>query len=312
MSEHYSHIAVYEDTVKLLFVNENTPHVFKTALSRFYDSGLLASTSRDILYWAIPILEKYKTSVPSRIDDDILMKLAASIGWLSHRGADLAAKPILKLFSSNTSDRFNSTECSVYFDAEVYRQVYQSGKRTTGSMYNLITPFSFTKNFNLSDTSNAQPAETLETILSFYMITDWAMLNPFVTAEKDCDTWLKKIRLQFNEFQEDYRMYIDAVRNPQEDKTRKYLIEHNYYNANDDIIKRVRSIADVGHAEDLPDSLFEESDTSSVYARALQKAYKYTTGGMRFFQNEISKDELGIIIDREKRFNDNKNDKQDE
>ncbi|MBZ5668077.1 MAG: hypothetical protein LAO30_26285, partial [Acidobacteriia bacterium] len=65
MSEHYSHVAVYEDTVKLLFVTKKLPPIFKTALTRCYDSGLLASTSRDGLLWAPPILEKYRGDVSS-------------------------------------------------------------------------------------------------------------------------------------------------------------------------------------------------------------------------------------------------------
>jgi len=305
MSEHYSHIAVYEDTVKLLFVTDRLPGVFKTALTQFYDSGLIASTSRDGLLWAIPILEKYKVNQPSSFDDETSMKLAGAIGWLTHRGADLAAKPILKLFDSNKSSHFNNTECSVYFDAEVYRQVFQSGKKSTRSMYNLITPSSFTKHFNLANTPNAKPAEALERILSFHMITDWTMLNPFVSTETDCTIWLQKMQKQLHDYHEDYRMYVEAVQNPQKDKTQKYLIDHNYYNPHDDIIRRVRSIADTEHTEELPVTLFKESDSLSVYARALLKAYKYTTAGIRFFQNEISKDEFGQIIERTKHDNEN-------
>lgn len=305
MSEHYSHVAVYEDTVKLLFVTKKLPQIFKTALTRCYDSGLIASTSRDGLLWAIPILEKYKINVPLEPDDETLMKLAAAIGWLTHRGADLAVKPILKLFDSNKSSYFNNTECSVYFDAEVYRQVFQYGKKPTGSMYNLITPFSFTKHFNLANTANAKPAETIEQILSFYMITDWAMLNPFVNTETDCDKWIQKMQKQLHDYHEDYRMYVEAVQNPQADKTQAYLIDKNYYNANDEIIKTVRSITDVEESEAFPPALFEESEKLSVYARALSKAYKYTTAGICFFQNEISKEELGQIIERTKHDNDN-------
>ena len=312
MSEHYSHIAVYDDTIKLLFVNKKLPQIFETALTRFYDSGLTASTSRDGLRWAIPILEKYKSDIPLKTDDETLMKLAAAIGWLTHRGADLAVKPILGLFSSKKTSKFNNTECSVYFDSEVYRQVFQSGKKTTRSMYNLITPFSFTKNFNLANTSNAKPAETIEYILSFYMINDWALLNPYVDTEKDFDIWFNKTQFQLHDYHEDYRMYVEAVQNPDDEKTNKYLLENNYYNANDEIIKKARSITNIEKTEELPLSLFEESDQLSVYARALQKAYKYTTGGIRYFQNEISKDELGIIIEKTKKFHPKQNENQDE
>jgi hypothetical protein len=305
MSEHYSHIAVYEDTVKLLFVNKRLPQVFTTALTRFYDSGLLASTSRDGLLWAIPILEKYRAEQTSHNDDETLMKLAAAIGWLTHRGADLTVKPILKLFDSKKSARFNSTECSVYFDAEVYRQVFQSGKKSTRSMYNVITPFSFTKNFSFADTPNAQPAEAIERMMSCYMITDWAMLNPFVTTERDCDTWMKKMQKQLHDYHEDYRMYVEAVQHPLPERTKAYLIDHNYYNAQDDIIRTVRGITSIDNPQDLPVSLFEESKTLSMYARALQKSYKYTTAGIRFFQHEISKDEFGQIIEKEKHDNEN-------
>ena len=305
MSEHYSHVAVYEDTVKLLFVTKKLPPIFKTALTRCYDSGLLASTSRDGLLWAPPILEKYRGDVSSQPDEETLMKLAAAVGWLSHRGADLAVKPILKLFDSNKSSHFNNTECSVYFDAEVYRQVFQSGRQPTRSPYNLITPSSFTKHFNLAETPNAKPAETIEQIMCFFMITSWGMLNPFVNTEIDSDKWMQKMQKQLHDYHEDYRMYIEAVQNPQADKTQAYLIDKNYYNANDDIIKTVRGITDVEKTEAFPPSLFEESDKLSVYARALTKAYKFTSAGIRYFQNEISKDEFGRIIERTKHDNDN-------
>lgn len=287
MSEHYSHIAVYEDTVTLIKNSNEFPPLFQEAFNKAYDSGLNCSSSRGNHLWAVPILEKYKAGFPANEpEEEILMKIAGALGWLTHRGADLVVKPVLRKIKAAQLPGFDEQECSVYFDAEVFRQVYDSGRRSTRSPYHLISPFTFAKNFNLPHIKTSQ---SLEEVFTYYWLTELAGLNDFVNNEKNGTEWGKKMKLSFQEFSEDYRSYIQAFTAPSDEKTQKYLIETNYYNPEDILLKRLRNSSETVVFEA---DLIESGKNGSLYAQCVQRSYSFVSEAARYFTNQISKKEL--------------------
>ncbi len=68
MSEHLTHIAVFEDCARLVSQSEAYTEAFKVSLPTLWDAGLLASAARGNHLFAVPLLETYRTRWASRTD----------------------------------------------------------------------------------------------------------------------------------------------------------------------------------------------------------------------------------------------------
>ena len=60
MSEHITHVAVYEDVRLIKAAKDEFPEIFIESLDAAYDSGLACSGTRGNHLYAIPIIESYK------------------------------------------------------------------------------------------------------------------------------------------------------------------------------------------------------------------------------------------------------------
>ena len=86
MSEHITHIAVYEDLARIALSIPEICDAFKTYIQNQYDSGLLGGASRGNSDYAVPILEKYKDDWDSaKSAREVQIKIAYAIGWLDDR-----------------------------------------------------------------------------------------------------------------------------------------------------------------------------------------------------------------------------------
>ncbi|MFP4060943.1 MAG: hypothetical protein ACLFUC_10715, partial [Bacteroidales bacterium] len=90
MSEHLTHVAVYEDTIRLINADQKKfPKIFIQSVEECHDSGLFCSGSRGNHLYAIPIIEKFKNRKPESFSTRDKEQIAGAIGWLTHRASDL-------------------------------------------------------------------------------------------------------------------------------------------------------------------------------------------------------------------------------
>ncbi len=95
MSEHITHIAVYEDCARIILNTDRFCKAFRTCVRNQYDSGIITSGSRGNHLWAVPIFEKYRDGWKQDEQDvKIQQQIAGAIGWLTHRASDLQMKPL--------------------------------------------------------------------------------------------------------------------------------------------------------------------------------------------------------------------------
>jgi hypothetical protein len=96
----------------------------------------------------------------------------------------------------------------------------------------------------------------------------------------------------------DVRRYSSAFYSPEPNKTRRFIIDNNFYDRKDPIIALARSIQ-----RGAPDKRFD-ADTAtgqSHYAQALRKAYVYLLDSNEYFERRIGEKELEDRLDLAKR-----------
>jgi len=291
MSEHFTHIAVYEDTVRMILTSNEFCETFKKSLQTFYDSGLLGSSSRGNHLFAVPILELYKNKqfTPK---DNALQKIAYAIGWLTHRASDHQMKPVLRATDALDHEKFNAYVNSIYHDVMSFRQIYQSGKMPSLSNKEVLSPATFAYDMENHPAASAVDVPVAESFFNRMWQKD--LLNNYVFLDKqdDFDAWLDRVMDVYPDFSENFHDYERVFNDPDADETAKYWHQDNLYDKDDLIIQYVRQVQAGKTSDiDLADAL-QQAEKGSLYAQALLKSYRYVQAASDYFSGNLSKTEL--------------------
>jgi len=178
MSEHFTHIAVYEDSARLILASPDINDVFKHCIRTQYDSGLLGSSSRGNHLFAIPIIEKFKKEYGTLSDTtEADQKIAYAIGWLTHRASDLQMKPVFRKAEADPDPRFTYQLSSIYHDAMSFHKVYDGGKMPSLSPNQVLSPATFNYNMASHPAADAVNISTTEPLFSWMWQTDDTLSN---------------------------------------------------------------------------------------------------------------------------------------
>ncbi|MBN2091079.1 hypothetical protein JW964_15810 [candidate division KSB1 bacterium] len=303
MSEHFTHIAVFEDVTRLLFISPEICDVFKSSLRKFYDTGLLASTSRGNHLFAIPILEKLTNlSNAKSIPDESAMKISAALGWILHRASDLQMKPLFAATDAENNPQFNGYKNSIYHDVMAFRQIYNSGNTPSLSPKEFLSPATFELHLDSHPGALAIDVAQAEPLFNWMWQKEMIAMFTFSTHEKDFEKWVDKIVTTFPKFTEDFRDYVAAFQQPHPDETKKYWDDVNYYNPEDEIIRLTRALQQAQPTEiDLKTAL-EKAQNQSQYAQALRRGYYFILGTNDFFIGKRSKADAYEAIEMNQQF----------
>ena len=298
MSEHLTHIAVYEDCASMVMNSSRFTEAFRTCLKNQYDSGMFASGTRGNHLWAIPILEKYRDNwKKEETNEKIQQQIAAAIGWITHRASDLQMKPLWREMKAKDPG-FNDYEMQIYHDAVTFREVYMGGKLSTKSPYEKIAPATLETGMASLPASNYLNVNILEPLLTFMWQREFAELHQYVADKDDPDIWIDKFINNHQPLTEDLRIYIEAFQHPDPEKMERYIYSFNQYNPEDEIIQYVRGIqrnTPVNHIN--LENAVKKAEKQSQYAQALWKGYTFLSAASDFFDNILEKDKLLITLD---------------
>jgi len=297
MSEHITHVAVYDDTVRFIQYYDRFTKAFKECTEKAFDSGWIASGSNGNHLWAVPLLqenrEKYLAGDRSR---DTLRKIAAAIGWITHRAADLVVKPILGNVIFENHPVFNAQEQSSYYDSVAFREVFKGGKYNP----NQLQPMS---RATLEQNMLSHPAAVtldvkgLETAFSHFYLGEALNNHEFVTQQDNFDKWFDQFMANKQKFSEDLDMYIEGFCEPVKEKVEKYITNFRYYNANDQIVKLVRSIQNGNPDRSISlDVAMDAANCQSAYSRMLQISCTMVTYASNYFDGKIDKSSLYDVL----------------
>jgi len=294
MSEHITHIAVYEDTARLIAADsENFPAAFPYSIKNAYDSGLFCSGSRGNHLFAVPILEKYKGQKPEQLGEKAQEQIAGALGWLSHRASDLQMKPLFRILEDKNHPVFEDNECQMYHDAITFKEVYKGGTVSTGSKYEKLSPATLSHQMKGTPAAEHINVTPTENIITHYFMSEFARLQN-LKDEEDINQFADNIIQNSQNLYEDLRIYINAFQDPEYHKLTAYIYNDNMYDEEDSIIKIVR---DMQLFDEYPDSntlkeALQTSEDQSQYAQALKKGYDFLHAAGRFYNNNMDKSDL--------------------
>lgn len=297
MSEHITHIAVYEDSARIILNTSRFCNAFRQSIENNYDAGMITSGSRGNHLFAIPILESYKDQWDAvKADPDTCTQIAGALGWITHRAADLQMKPTWR--SKTAMDpSFPDSEMQLYHDSVTFREVYSGGATSTESEYELITPHTFEGRMDSQASARYLDVQKVEELVTFLYQKDFVELHQFHKKHVDVGKWMDDFVEYHQEFVEDLQRFIEAYNNPDPKKMEIYVYGINYYDPEDPLIRWVRGLQ---YGEDVSgidlDQALELAKTQSHYAQALLKAYDFLSAANEYFMNRMEKDKVIEIL----------------
>ena len=290
MSEHFTHIAVYEDTARIILSSDDFCNAFKKCITDFYDSGMLGSTSRGNHLFAIPILEEYKDKWETALDEHAMLKIAYAIGWITHRASDHQMKPVLRATEALNDPRYNGYINSIYHDAMSFRQVYDGGNIPSVSDKEALSPATFAYNMESHPAAKAVNVAAAEPLFNRMWQKDLMATWRFIDDQTMFEEWLDTFIDRFADLSENFQDYEEAFNDPDPVLTQKYYDQDNLYNDSDDIIQYVRAVQRGKQPDVELQAALKSAETGSEYAQALRRGYDYVKAANEFFIGTISKD----------------------
>lgn len=290
MSEHLTHIAIFEDTYRLLQHDRRFIDDFKTSLRNHPDVGLMCSASRGNHLFAIPYLEDVKGRWQARGQEELVEeKIAAAIGWLSHRAIDLQVKPNYLKIDEISDPRFSETENEIYHDAVIFDKVYEGGRVQS------LSPYVFLSDAVLQKDMAGHVAATLlhinESEPLFCALTQAGLLGlrRFNQESESPEAWLEALPQHYQKLGEDLETYADAYQRPDPVKMEKYIYGPNVYDEDDEIIRLARGL----RSGDIPDislqTALEKAESQSHYAQGLRRSLQFMMAAQEFYLDQIDK-----------------------
>ncbi len=297
MSEHITHIAIYEDTARLVAHSDEFGKPFKDSLRDAPDAGLVASGSRGNHVFAIPIITQVRKDwKKSREPTKYKELLAASIGWLSHRAMDLQVKPNYLKQDGLQDPRFSTYEQQIYYDAITFEKVYGGGA------YPSISPLVKLSKAVLEYRMENHPAAALvhvghlEPLMVGMVQQQLLSMRRFNGESASLNEWLDAYSDEYQKLSENLEVYIEAFVDPDPVKINRYVEETNFYNEEDEIIRLVRQIQRKGTANATSpinlENALERAKSQSHYAQGLARSYDFIRSANKYFLEEIARNEV--------------------
>ncbi len=296
MSEHITHIAVYEDSVRII---RNCPkrfhEAFPTALKKAYDCGFFCSGSRGNHLYAVPILEKTKRIfISGGMTDKNWEQLAGAMGWITHRASDLQMKPLFRQVEKMGNPILTESECEMYHDAISCKYVFGGGSHSAGSPFERISQATLTENMATNPAAGYFHVAWTEELFTHYFML--GMLQQCVFTEKNSgiEEYAERIIEQSQDLYEDLRKYIRAYQKPEPYKMQGYINNFNVYDENDPLLRFVRHVQkyDEPHPGIDLEQALEQAEKGSQYAQALRLSFDFLGAASDYFGGQITKPEV--------------------
>jgi hypothetical protein len=294
VSENITHTAVTDDCARLALHSPAICSAFKLCLERHLEIARLGGVTRAGGKFVAPLLEQYRKTWPDRQDGDWSEeKLAYVLGWLCHRAADLQMKPIFHAVDADCD--LDPTDCSVYHDVFLFREVYGNGQREP------YVPDTLEAKMDSSVAPQAFQVDAIEGVFRSFWQRALIALHTFIPDQEDIDGWLERLFKTRQLFYVDIRRYAEAFANPDADKVKRFIEEVNFYDRDDALVRLARSIQ--GGTADRTIDLDEAvgaAATQSQYAQVLRRGYLYLLAASDYFEHKIDQETFKDRLERGK------------
>jgi len=292
LSENITHTAVTDDCARLANSSPAICDAFKLCLREHLEIARLGGVTRSGDRFTTELLKKFRREWPAQgpVDALLAQKLAFVLGWLCHRAADRQMKPVF-LAAEPDSDEF-PTDCSVYHDVFLFREVYEDGKRQPYS------PASLEGGMESLPGSRALAVKEVEEALRALWQRALIALHTFIPDQEDAEAWMERLFETRQRFYVEIRRYAEAFADPDPEKVRRFLVEVNFYHRRDPLIRLARSLQHGERDESIGlEEALSAAASQSQYAQALRRGYLYLAAASEFFEGPLEEAELRARLD---------------
>jgi hypothetical protein len=304
MSEHITHVAVFEDCMRLALRSNEIAEPLKISLRNYPGLARFTSIARGGDGLTIDLIrdcrERWETRKPG---DFVEETLSYVIGWRCHNAADRHFKPIYRVVEAERYegerggdiDTAGPGESRIYHDIVVFREVYQCGAEP-GWPAALLD-----YRMESHPASDAVSPLVLEDLLGGLLQSTLLETQSFLGKTGDVDAWFDELLDSYQPFTVDLKRYAEAYYSPELEEMRRFIIENNFYDHSDPLIQLARSIQlgspdtsiDLGRA-------VEAAANQSQYAQAVRKAYNHLVASSEYFLHRIDEKHLRLRLDLDK------------
>ncbi len=273
MSECITHTAVVDDCIRLIKLDPAINEYFKTAVRDHLEMARLGGITRHGDRENPGLLERYRAACENGDYASVAPKLGFVLGWMSHRAADRQFKIVFR--QADPDCELSPTDCSVYHDAFLFREVYRSGK----------DPF-------LAGTLN-RDVSAFEDALHLMWRRMLIRIHTFIPDHDDCDGWLDRVNETRQKAYVDIKRYAEAYAAPEPEFTKRFIEDVNFYDAKDPLLQLLAALRGDAETVDINlDEALAATGDGSLYARATARAFGYVRAANAFFKQEIDRAEL--------------------
>ncbi len=287
MSENITHTAVVDDCARLALHAPDICAAFKAALANHLDIARLGGVTRSGDDFTVDLLRTFR----SRTNDaeGTSQKLAFVLGWLSHRAADRQMKPIWRSMPDETK---SPTDCSIYHDVFLLREVYGGGRQGPYCSATAEEPI------RSLEAAECMDAAAVEDLFRAFGIRTLLAIHTFIPDGEDIEGWIERLIGVRQRVRVDIARYARAFAKPEPDKVRRYIDEVGFYDASETLIRLARSIQRGAPDGTIDlDSALESAADGSQYAQALRKAFLYLRAASRFYLGRMPEEEVRDRLD---------------
>lgn len=271
MSDLLTHWAVYEDSRRLVQLDDQIIPLFKTLMESERDYARLGAITRGGNRWMPEILASARVRWQDEADPSKLgKKVAFCLGGLTHQACDNLMKSLMARLAPPEGKR----EISAYYDVHVFQQVYLNGEEE---------PF----NQFLLQRNATSPGQALEGFAKSLFQRALLSSHTLKPDYADIDSWLDKLFDALQLLYIQIELYVNVFTNPDLAKIRQYEVQTTFYDINDPAIIAARTIQ---RGESVSDeqaraALSVEANRSS-YGQALALSIEYLRRGSSYWQGE--------------------------
>jgi len=290
VSENITHTGILDDCFRLMLASEEICDAFKQSVREKKDFARLGGITRSGDRFTVQLLTEFRDRWEGRSPDDNLeAKLGFVLGWLTHGAADRQMKPF---FREAEPDRTQSpSDCSVYHDALVFREVFALGKE---SPYSVAT---FDRNVSALPAAKGLDVSDVEDFFQALLQRALIGLHTFIPDRDDIEAWLDKLAKLRQQFDVDLERYAKAVAEPDPQKVQRFIVEMNFYDREDSIILAARKIQRGESVSSADVVTAVEADAGSHYGQAIQMGYGYLKAASDFFTSDSDPEDLRNQLD---------------
>jgi hypothetical protein len=291
LSENITHTGIVDDCARLAGRWDAICAPFRLCFREHLEFARLGAVTRAGDTHNPRLLGLLRDRWPEKGDEPLTQhKLAFVLGWMGHRAADRQMKPVFR--SADPDCPRKPTDCSVYHDAFVLREVYGGG---SGDPY---SPFVVARQPSGHPAAGAVPVEALEDLFGVIWQRAMIRMHTFSPDNDNVEVWLERLFEERGRLYVDIHRYTEALLEPDPDKVRRFIEDVDFYDADDAIIRIARGLQ---RGEDVKGGAIGDAVAASArqshYAQAVGKAMGYLQAASDYFERKLDEDTLNERLD---------------